>query len=234
MQDLGHVDYVKNLSCELQEVLRNNKIQNFIPWRAVWKESSISAPCRVVFDASQATSSGFSLNDILAKVRNNMNKLVEIAIRWYTHKFAFHTDEQKMYNSVKLQEEDRCLQRYIWQENLDPTKIPEEKIIKMLIYGVKSSGNQVEYGLRETARLSKEDYPEINEIVNKDIYADDCITGDMSEKHAMKRAAELEIVLNCGGYTLKGITFSKYDPPESLADDGSSIGVAGMKWYSKE
>ena len=163
-----------------------------------------------------------------------MNKLVEIVIRWYTHKFAFHTDVQKMYNSVKLQEEDWCLQRYIWQENLDPTKIPEEKIIKTLIYGVKLSGNQAEYGLRETARLSKEDYPEINEIVNKDIYVDDCITGDMSEKHAMKRAYELEIVLNRGGYTLKGITFSKYAPPESLTDDGSRIGVAGMKWYSKE
>ena len=234
LQDLGHVDYVKNLSCELQEMLRNNEIQNFIPWRAVWKESSISIPCLVVFDASQATSSGFSLNDILAKGRNNMNKLVEIVIRWYTHKFAFHTDVQKMYNSVKLQEEDWCLQRYIWQENLDPTKIPEEKIIKTLIYGVKSSGNQAEYGLRETARLSKKDYPEINEIVNKDIYVDDCITGDISEKHAMKRADELEIVLNRGGYTLKGITFSKYDPPESLTDDGSSIGVVGMKWYSKE
>ena len=181
-----------------------------------------------------ATSSGFSLNDILAKGRNNMNKLVEIVIRWYTHKFAFHTDVQKMYNSVKLQEKDWCLQRYIWQENLDPTKIPEEKIIKTLIYGVKSSGNQAEHGLRETARLSKEDYPEINEIVNKDIYVDDCITGDMSEKHAMKHADELEIVLNRGGYTLKGITFSKYDPPESVTDDGSSIGVAGMKWYSKE
>ena len=103
LQDLGHVDYVKNLSCELQEMLRNNKIQNFIPWRAVWKESSISTPCRVVFDASQAKSSGFSLNDILANGRNNMNKLVEIVIRWYTHKFAFHTDVQKMYNSVKLQ-----------------------------------------------------------------------------------------------------------------------------------
>ena len=138
-------------------MLQNNKIQNFIPWRAVWKESSISTPCRVVFDASQATSSGFSLNDILAKGRNNMNKLVEIVIRWYTHKFAFHTDVQKMYNSVKLQEEDWCLQRYILQENLDPTKIPEEKIIKTLTYGVKSSGNQAEYGLRETTRLSKED-----------------------------------------------------------------------------
>ena len=103
LQDLGHVDYVKNLSCELQEMLRNNKIQNFIPWRAVWKENSISTPCPVVFDASQATSSGFSLNDILANGRNNMNKLVEIVIRWYTYKFAFHTDVQKMYNSVKLQ-----------------------------------------------------------------------------------------------------------------------------------
>ena len=63
-----------------------------------------------------------------------------------------------MYNTVKLLEKDWCFQRYIWQENLDSMKIPEEKVIKTLIYGVKSSGNQAERGLRETANLCKEDY----------------------------------------------------------------------------
>ena len=77
-------------------------------------------------------------------------------------------DIKKMYNSVKLDEQHWCLQRYIWQDDLDPGKIPEEKVIKTLIYGVKSSGNQAERGLRETAKLSRDQYLEVCEVICKD------------------------------------------------------------------
>ena len=66
-------------------------MQNFI----VWKNNSVSTPYRLVFDASQISSTGYSLSDILAKGRNNLNKLVEIVIRWFIHKVAFHTDIQR-------------------------------------------------------------------------------------------------------------------------------------------
>ena len=118
-------------------MLKASDVQNFIPWRAVWNGNSVSTPCRIVFDASQQTPSGTSLNDILAKGKNNMNKLVEIVIRWSKHRIGFHTDIKKMYNTVQLRQEDWCLQRYIWQRDLDKSKIPEEKIIKTLIYGDK-------------------------------------------------------------------------------------------------
>ena len=91
------------------------------------------------------------LNDILAKGKNNTNKLVEIVIRWSKNRIGFHADIKQMYNTVQLRQEDWCVQRYIWQKDLDKSKIPKEKIIKTLIYGVKSSGNQAERGLRETA-----------------------------------------------------------------------------------
>ena len=41
-------------------------------------------------------------------------------------------------------------------------------------------------------------------------------------------------MLNRGGFSLKGVTFSGKDPPECLSEDGVSISVAGMKWYPKE
>ena len=82
-----------------------------------------------------------------------MNKLDEIMICWLIHRLRSHTDIKKMYNSVKL-DKDWCLQWHIWQKDLDPRKLPEEKVIKTLIYGVKSSGNQTERNLQETARLS--------------------------------------------------------------------------------
>ena len=67
LQSLGYVEYVKNLSTKQQEMLRTNKIQNYILWTAVSNGNSVSTPCRVVYDASQPTPSGISLNDILAK-----------------------------------------------------------------------------------------------------------------------------------------------------------------------
>jgi len=79
LQQLGYVDYIKNLPPDVQKYLAEHQTQNFIPWRAVWKGNSVSTPCRIVFDASQATSSGYSLNDILAKGKNNLN-LVAICI----------------------------------------------------------------------------------------------------------------------------------------------------------
>ena len=233
LQELGHVEYVCNLSDDQQKKLKESPVQNFIPWSVVWKDNSLSTPCRVVFNASLPTGTGFSLNDILAKGRNNMNLLVEIFMRWRSHAFALHSDVQKMYNTVRLREEDWNLQRYIWHQELDPKCIPKEKVIKTLIYGVKSSGNQAERGLRMTATLLKNEYPEVHQIVTKDIYVDDCLTGESSNELLHQRADELSLVLMKGGFSLKGFTFSGSKPLTQLSDDGESIHVAGLKWHSE-
>ena len=104
LEDPGHVEFTRNLPNHFQIMLKNSLIQNFKPWRVVLKVNSISTPCRLVFDASQIFNTSYSLNNILAKWRNNMKRLVEIVIRLYIDKVAFHTDIQKMYNSVKLHE----------------------------------------------------------------------------------------------------------------------------------
>ena len=234
LHKLGYVDYLKNLPAHQQKMLSSSIIKNFIPWRAVWKGSSLSTPCRIVFDASMLTRSGLSLNDILAKGRNNMNKLLEIFLRWRGHKFGFHTDVQKMYNTVRLDPTHWCLQRYLWHETLDPMKPPEEKIIKTLIYGVKSSGNQAERRLRETAKMHQDKYPEVNRVIAEDVYVDDCISGNPTIDAMLHCIGEIEQVLPHGGFTLKGVTISGSNPPPSLTADGQTVSVAGLKWQSKE
>ena len=233
LQRLGHVDYVYNLPPEIQSTLAGSKIQNYIPWRAVWKESSLSTPCRMVFDASQPTGSGYSLNDLLCKGRNNMNKLAEIFIRWRNHKIAFHTDVAKMYNSVKLNAKDWCYQRYLWKDNLNDENKIQQKVIKTLIYGVRSSGNQAETGIRQVAAMSKDQYPQVNDIIQKDIYVDDCLSGEDDEEKAVQLSDQLDIVLGRGGFNLKGITMSGHSPHKDLSVDGRLINVAGLLWDSK-
>ena len=56
----------------------------------------------MVFDSSQAANGGCSLNSLLAKGVNGMNKLIEILIRWSIRAHAYHTYVSKMYNKVRL------------------------------------------------------------------------------------------------------------------------------------
>ena len=134
----------------------------------------------------------------------------------------------------KLREEDWCLQRYLYQEELDASKQAEEKIITTLIYGVTSSGNQAQRGLRLTAELSKNEFPEAHNIVLKDTYMDDIMSGELSVELAEQRADEMEIMFNRGGFSSKGATISGRDPDPALSADGVSILVAGHRWFSKK
>ena len=64
VQKLGFVEFVKNVTLKQQQMLKAGGVQNFIPWRAVWNGNSVSTLYYIVFDASQETPSGTSLNDI--------------------------------------------------------------------------------------------------------------------------------------------------------------------------
>ena len=144
LHDLAFVDFLENLTEEQQGKVLDSEVQYYLPWRPVWNTNSVSTKCRLVFDASHLTASGYNLNSILAKGRNSMNKLVEITIRWQTHVDGFHTDISKMYNVVKLCDDDWCYQLYFWDNDLRTSREPKTKVIKTLIYGVKSSRKRVE------------------------------------------------------------------------------------------
>ena len=66
------------------------------------------------------------------------------------------------------------------------------------------------------------------------MYVDDCLSGGRSYEEATKLADELEVVLNSGGFSSKGVTFLGSIPTEGFSSDGSSINVAGMKWFPLE
>ena len=217
LQKRGKVEWVANLPAEIQEALRTNPIQNYIPWRVVHNENSVTTPCRLVFDTSAPTPSRFSLNDILALGHKSLNKLVEVFIRWLCYPVAFHTDVEMMYNTVQLDPEHWCLQRYLFQKDLDPTKPPEPKCVTSIIYGVKPSGNQAEHALRETARLSKDDYPRANEVFQEEFYMDDCLSGASDTAEAHELADQLEAVVSKSDFKFKGFHFSGEPLIEALS-----------------
>ena len=235
LQDAGFVDYLDNLSDEQQQKILTSPVKYFLVWRPAYSSNSVSTSVRLVMDASFSLKGEYSLNDLLAKGRNGMNKLVEIAIRWCIHRFAYHTDISKMYPSIRLKEEFWNYQLYLWQRDLDIDEDPVIKVIKTVIYGFRSSGNQAEYAIRETARQCAVDYPRAAEVIHDDTYVDDCASGEDDWESTLSTANDIDVVLKKGNFSLKGVTFSGYDPPSNLAnDDQVSVNVLGLQWFSKE
>ena len=100
---------MKNVTPEQQQMLKPSDVQKSIPGRAVWNGNSVSKLYYIVYNASQQTPSETSLNYILAKGNNDMNKLVEIVTRWSKYRIGFHTDIKKMYSKFQLRQEDWCV-----------------------------------------------------------------------------------------------------------------------------
>ena len=241
---LGFASKLSDLTEQQRQLIKDSPVRYYLPWFANFSKNSKTTPCRPVFNGSSPTASGYSLNDLLPKGRNNLNNLVQIFIRWLTYACAFCTDIQKMYNTIKLAEKHFCFQLFLWDDELNPGKEPEICVITTIIYGVKPSGNQAEYALRLTADMCKTEYPIPNKMINEDTYVDDCGSGrtvfrggevDFSGSYEGVKLAtdELEIVLNKGGFQSKGAVFSGHDPPEHLCDEDKSVTIAGMKWFPK-
>ena len=233
LQDLGYVDWLHNLDVETQDMIQNAPVMHFIPWHMV-RSGSITTPVRPVFNASAKTPSGYSLNDILPKGTNNMNNLVDILIRWSVKVHGYHTDVRKMYNTIMLEKKFWRYQLYWWSPNLALDEQPVIKFIKSIIYGVKSSGNQAERALRLVAEMMSSEYPLAQEIINRDVYVDDCVSGEDTEVQRDMAIEQLNQSVAYGGFTFKGVTRSGEDPSSALSEDGKSIMTGGLRWFPKE
>ena len=88
--------------------------------------------------------------------------------------------------------------------------------------------------MRKTAKISSQEYPRASKVAHKDIYVDDCMSGESTWLEVLSTSDTLKLVLSKGGFTFKGLTFSGKDPPSDLSSDQVSINVAGMKWFIKE
>ena len=234
LQDLGYVDFFDNLSQEIKDHIMSN-VRYFLPWRIVFNPNSKSTPCRLVFDASVSPRGQSSLNSLVCKGRNNMNNLVMILIRWVCWLYAFHTDISKMYNTIYLDSKHWRYQLYFWNNELKVGVAPVKKVVISTIYGVRSSGNIAECALRRTAELTKDDYPLAHDVIMNDVYVDDCLSGNHTEKGRSETADQFSLAIAKGGFRDKGLTYSGSHPPEHLAnEDGISVNVGGLIWFSKD
>ncbi|KMQ88124.1 hypothetical protein RF55_12443 [Lasius niger] len=191
---LGHMT-------EIQPDERHAKPAYYIPHHAVVKEESTTTRVRVVFDASCKTSSGKSLNDILMVGPTIQENLMDIIIRLRQYKYAMAADIAKMYRQVKLKKEDRKLQRILWRwDRKKPIQIFE---LNTITYGMASSPFLAIRCLQEAAQQMEYKYKDASEVIRRDFYVDDLLTGADTVKALIQLKQEITCILDSSKFELR-------------------------------
>jgi hypothetical protein len=220
----------------LAKVTSDHDAGYYIPWRVVFKEGSLSTPCRMVFDASSKTPGGMSLNDCLAKGANKLAKIHDVLLQFRSLPAAFTTDIRLAYNQVQLHPDHLRYQKFLWKSDLEPSNPTEDHVIGTLIYGVKPAGNQQGVGCGKVADHAIVEHPQhtAGATALKKAYVDDVATAARDRATARAIASSLDFTLKLANMEVKSYTFSGEAPAPDVSADGVHVGVLGMLWNPLE
>ena len=247
LYDRGFIQKVDDLNDSEKELMSKSLIPSggyVIPWQVVRKRSSVSTPVRLVMNAGSRTSSGSSLNDILAKGMNCVSSLYSTLINFRLGDGALSADIAKFYNQTRLNPEYYQYQRILFPgswltemkegggegEGVDAVDL----VVKTLIYGLRPSGQQCAVGMSKLATYIDEQRPDLADgaAAIRRAYVDDILTPATPGKEK-ELASQISEALSLAGMEVKGFAISGFDPPAELSADGETVGVLGYVWDPK-
>ena len=233
LKSMGFIEPLAEMSKELQDVILGQKL-HFIPWNVVYKETSVTTPCRIVFNASSKTPSGKSLNSILAKGIPTLN-ILPLALALVQDPILLTLDIAKFFNSCLIPPDDYHLQCMLWDDSLDQDQEPKIHILKTHIYGIKSSTRVLEVCLEKIADIYAEN-KQFYSLLTRTTYVDDAFQSCSSHEEADSLIKFCLDILPKFGFKIKGFAKSFTDPPDDISEqiDGHKVVPAiGMVWDPK-
>ena len=173
----------------------------YMPVHSVTKETSTSTKVRAVFDASAPSSTGISLNDLLAAGPTLQPTLVNILLKFRSYSTAISGDISKMYREILLSPEDRPFHRFLWRKKL--TEPWQDWEMQRVTFGVTSSPYLAIKTLIQTALDHGQAYPQAQEHILGSFYVDDFFGGANTDKEAVVLRRQMNEILSKGGFTIK-------------------------------
>lgn len=206
-QLLGHMTPIK--SCNI------NFNNYFIPHHGILRENSTTTKLRVVFNASCPSTSNISFNDIQMVGPTVQDDLLSILLRFRQHKYILSADVEKMYRQIMVHPSDRCLQQILWRRSTrEPIQAYE---LNTVTYGTASAPFLATRCLRQLGLECKDE--KIAEIINRDFYVDDLLTGTDDFDEAVSIRDEVTKTLASACMPLRKW---KSNEPKLLVSKGSS------------
>lgn len=177
------------------------KLACYLPHHGVLKQDSVTSKLRVVFNASQKTDTGYSLNDLMECGPKLHQDLLTLLLGWRLYKYVFTADCEKMYRMILVHEEDQHLQKILWREsNQGPLK---EFQLCTVTYGTKAAPFLALRTLKQLADDDAQKYPLAADVIANEMYVDDVLSGSNSIERAQEIQKQLIDMLSGAGLTLR-------------------------------
>lgn len=183
----------------MSEASHGKQGSNYAPHHAVEKLDSTTTKLRVVFDCSAKSTTGYSCNDLQQVGPTIQDDILAILLRFRQHNIALTSDIEKMYRQVLLNPDQRKLQQILWRDHPHlPLKAYE---LNTVTYGSAASAFISIRCLKQLSLECKD--PTLQEIIAKDFYVDDQITGCSTVSQAIDLYTNLTKELNKGCFPLR-------------------------------
>ncbi|XP_063972042.1 uncharacterized protein LOC135159909 [Diachasmimorpha longicaudata] len=211
----------------------------YLPHHAVFKEGSLTTKLRVVFDASAKTNTGISLNDTLHVGPTIQDDILSLLLRFRLHQYVLTADIEKMYRQILVKPEDRKYQRILWRNDDGPVRTYE---LNTVTFGLSAAPYLAIRCLHQLATDEAQDFPIAAEILKRDMYVDDLLTGAETREHAIAIRDELTQLVKRGDFNLR--QWASNDPsllqdlaPDDinrhlLISDSPTLKTLGLCWNS--
>lgn len=226
----------------MEEVQSRNSEAYHIPHHGVLKESSTTTKLRAVFNASQCTSNGKSLNETLLVGPRLQDDLIDIVIRGRKHRIVFGGDIEKMYRQILIHPDDQKYQRIFWRSQSNEEV--KEYELKTVTYGTAPAPYLAVKTMQYHALTEKTKYPEACNIILNDFYVDDLFSGCESIDVAIRLQQEIKNVLASGGFPIRKWMSNSHEVLENIPEqdrevsdhefiDDHALKTLGLLWHPK-
>lgn len=172
----------------------------YLPHHAVFKQST-TTKLRVVFNASQVSTNGKSLNEQLAIGKTKQRDILAIMIAWRFNKYACTSDIEKMYRQIWVHPSQRKFQKIIWRDS--PDQPLREYCLLTVTYGMANAPYVAIRTLFQLANDSQEKFPAIAELIRDNFFMDDNMFGDDSFEELYDSYDGIRKVMRSGGFNLR-------------------------------
>ena len=211
--------------------ISTHNLVHYLPHHAVLREDKATTKLRIVYDASSRTW-GSSLNDCLYTGPKSSQKIMDILLRFRTHRIAMATDIEKAFLMVSVRKEDRDVLRFLWVKDLK-SDVPGVTVLRFtrVVFGVSSSPFLLNATIKHHMEKYGTEYPELVNLFMRSIYVDDVSYGADNEDTAFELYVKSKEILAEGGFNLrKFVTNStKLNHHIGLTEQGFNISQTSDK-----
>lgn len=166
--------------------------------------STVNKPkLRLVFDA-KATFAGVSLNSQLLSGPDQYNSIVGVLFKFREGEFAVAADIKEMFHRIKIREEDRRFQCFLWRDG-DDSKIPEIYMMIAMIFGATCSPCSAQYIKNENAARFEKEHPRAVEAIRERFYVDDYMDSFADENEAMRITKKVIEINSTANFELRNV-----------------------------